>query len=145
MKNTKVMKNLFTLLFATGLIFALAACGSDEGATDSTDTSTSSVEDVGVDDVADIDVYQDLQDVHGVVTENLNWGDTAWEEIMLADDVPSPEMKYGILVVPFYPSDAVERHTRTVSIKGGNFTIEVVSADTGLTWTIDQDGVITGE
>lgn len=140
MKNTKIIKNIFTLLFATGLIFALAACNSDAP----TDSSDPSIEDASGGDVADIDVYQDLQDVHEVVTEHLNWGDTAWEEIMLADDVPSPEMKYGILVVPFYPSDLVERHTRTVNINSGNFTVEIVSADTGLTWTIDQDGVIAG-
>jgi hypothetical protein len=136
MKNTKIIKNLFTLLFATGLIFVLAACGSNEPSTDASD--------LPVENVADIDVYQDLQDVHAIVAEHLNWGDTAWEEIMLADDVPSPEMKYGLLVVPFFPSDLVERHSRTVSINNGNFVVEVVSAETGLIWTINQDGVIAG-
>ena len=61
---------------------------------------------------------------------------------MLADDVPSPEMKYGLLVVPFFPSDLTQRHTRTVDINNGNFVIEITSADTGLIWSIDQDGNI---
>lgn len=145
MKNNKIIKNLFTLLFATGLIFTLTACGSDDAPDVPTDSQDSSVEDASGDvDVNEIDVYQDLQDLHAVVSQNLEVDGTVMEQIMLADDVSTPEMKYGMLVVPFYPSDSVMRHTRTVDIDNGNFTIEVVSAETGLTWTIDQDGVIAG-
>jgi hypothetical protein len=139
MKNIKSVKNLSFVLLVTGIMFILAGCGSDTpSSTTEAPTTEAPAEDIYV------DVYQDLQDAHAVVTDNKNWGDIVWEQIMLADDVPSPEMKYGLLVVPFFPSDLVERHTRTVDINDGNFTIEIISAETGLSWTIDQDGVIAG-
>jgi len=140
------------MLVAIGLLFVMTACGSDDGPSATTNTTTNAVADTTTpteevsaeeEDVY-VDVYQDLQDALAAVSENLYWGDNAWEQIMLADDVPSPEMKYGLLVVPFFPSDLVQRNTRTVSISNGNFEIEVVSADTGLSWFINQDGVITG-
>ena len=149
MKNTKIVKNLSFTLFVIGLILVIAGCGSDNE--DTNDGANAPVTEAPIVDVAetpiedtDVDVYQDLQDVRTIVAENLEWGGTVWDDIMLADDVPSPEMKYGLLVVPFFPSELVARHTRTVSIDSGNFVVEIVSAETGLSWTIDQDGVIAG-
>jgi len=147
MKNNKILKGLFAVLLATGFTFVLVGCDSDEPSTPTTpgapiveETPTTVTPNAGTYE----DVYQDLQDALAVVSENLDWGDTLWEQIMLADDVPSPEMKYGLLVVPFFPSDAVARNTRTVSINNGNFEIEIVSVETGLSWFINQDGVIRG-
>lgn len=147
MKNNKILCGLFTLLFAVGVMTVLVGCNNDDTATPApTPPPTNApaeeapTEEAGTYD----DVYEDLQYVLSVVSENLDWGDTMWEQIMLADDVPSPEMKYGLLVVPFFPSDAVLRNTRTVSINNGNFEIEIVSAETGLSWFINQDGVIRG-
>lgn len=135
MKTQKLLRSL-SLLLVTGFVLVLAACGNDDAG--------SGAEDAVAEDVY-VDVYQDLQDARQAVAENLDWGDHMWEQIMLADDVPGPEMKYGLLVVPFFPSDLVQRHTRTVDIDGaGNFVIEVISAETGYTWTINQDGVIGG-
>lgn len=142
MNKTKIIKNIFTVLFATGLMFVLVACGSDDDSNTSTDPSAPPVEDMG--DNNDVDVYEDLQELFAIVSENLELDGTPLDQIMLADDVSTPEMKYGMLVVPYYPSDLVLRHTRTVDIDNGNFVIEVVSAETGLAWTIDQDGVIEG-
>jgi len=152
MKNFRIVKTFFAMLVAVGLLFAMAACGSDDAATTTvpatpapaTQEDVPAEEEAPVEEDAYVDVYQDLQDALAAVSENLYWGDNAWEQIMLADDVPSPEMKYGLLVVPFFPSDLVQRNTRTVSISNGNFEIEVVSAETGLSWFINQDGVITG-
>ncbi len=62
---------------------------------------------------------------------------------MLAADVDRPTQKYGLLVMPFVKSDAAEKVTGTVTIDGGKYTIDAVSAATGKTWQIDQDGVIT--
>ena len=31
----------------------------------------------------------------------------------------------------------------TVNISGGNFVVEIESAETGITWAIDQDGNIS--
>jgi len=135
MKKIKTIKTLLAMLVISSLMFVMTACGSDDEPNVTTDEVAS---------VEEVDVYEDLQEVLAVVSENLFWGDNAWEQIMLADDVPSPEMKYGLLVVPFFPSDLVQRHTRTVDINNGNFSIEIISADTGLSWFINQDGVITG-
>ena len=129
-------------------MFVLAACGSETEAApapvapNNAAAEAAPAPEVEADNYTYDDVYQDLRDVHAVVSENLEWGDVLWDQIMLADDVPSPEMKYGLLVVPFFPSDAVLRNTRTVSVSNGNFVVEIVSAETGVTWTINQNGVI---
>ena len=155
MKNPRIVKTFFAMSVAVGLLFVMVACGSDDAASTAVPSTpapaatpateaAAPADEAPAEEDAYVDVYQDLQDALAAVSENLYWGDNVWEQIMLADDVPSPEMKYGLLVVPFFPSDLVQRNTRTVSINNGNFEIEVVSADTGLSWFINQDGVITG-
>ena len=139
MKKIKLVKILLFVLLTTTLMFGLLGCGSDDNGNNGNDNENGG-ETV---EVTYEDVYQDLLDAHAAVSENLNWEDTEWPAIMLADDIIVPETKYGILVVPFFPSDAVQRHTRTVEISEGNFIIEIVSSATGATWTIDQDGVIS--
>ncbi len=62
---------------------------------------------------------------------------------MLASDVKAPTVKYGMLVVPYTPSDAASRVQGTVTITDGAYTIDADSAATGETWVIDQDGTIT--
>ena len=141
MKKTKIINNLFIALFAFGFMLVLVGCNADND----TNTPDAPIQNETTDVLdEDVDVYQDLQDALEVVTAHLDYDNTSWAQIMLSDDVPGPEMKYGLLVVPFFPSDLVERNTRTVEISGGNFTIDVVSAETSITWTINQDGVITG-
>lgn len=141
----KFVTTSVSALMATGLVFGLAACGDDAGATaPAANAPAVEVPAVVEEAPAEVDVLEDLQGAREAVAENINWGDQTWEQIMLADDVPSPEMKYGLLVVPFHMTDAGARHTRTVSIDGsGNFVVEVTSADTGITWQIDQDGNVT--
>ena len=145
MKKIKILKTIFIALIAAGLLFGLMACGSDDAptATPAAPAAPDATAEVEAEEEAEVDVYEDLQYVLAVVSENLNWGGTVWEQIMLADDVPSPEMKYGLLVVPFFPSDLTARHTRTVDINNGNFVIQITSAETGIIWSINQAGVIT--
>ena len=133
MRKIGLVKYVLASLVAFSLLFGLAAC--NDG--DETQAGASADAD------AVVDVYQDLQNAREAVVENLRWGDTVWSQIMLADDVQFPEIKYGLLVVPFFPSDLTARHTRTVDITGGNFTIQITSAETGIVWAIDQDGNIT--
>ena len=145
MKKNKILMTAFTAVVAVGLLFGLAACGSDDApaATPTPAATPDAVVEIEVEEDVYVDVYEDLQYVLAVVSENLEWGGIVWAQIMLADDVPGPEMKYGLLVVPFFPSDLTARHTRTVDISGGNFVIQITSADTGIIWSIDQDGNIT--
>lgn len=150
MKN-KTIKFLSTTLLSAGLVLSLSACGDATPAPAANTPApapapTQVAETPAADDTPAVsydDVHEDLLYVLRVVSENLETFDNPWDQIMLADDVPSPEMKYGLLVVPFFPSDNVARNTRTVSISNGNFFVEIVSANTGAVWHINQDGVIT--
>ena len=59
-------------------------------------------------------------------------------------DVDGPTIKYGLMVMPFVQTEAADRVTGTVNVaEDGSFVIEAVSAATGKTWQIDQDGSIT--
>jgi hypothetical protein len=63
---------------------------------------------------------------------------------MLASDVEKPTQKYSMWVLPYYPSEAVEKYTMTIQIEdGAAFHVTAVSAETGKTWQMDQDGDMT--
>jgi hypothetical protein len=65
-------------------------------------------------------------------------------QIMLASDVDKPTQKYSMLVMPYYPSEAVEKFIMTIQIEDGtDFYVTAVSAETGKTWQMDQDGTMT--
>jgi hypothetical protein len=146
MKNIKIVSAAVAALLAAG---ALAACagGSDAAPADSgsvaADNNRLPADDADVAEATESDVAEDLENARQAVLENLEWGGEVWDQHMLADDVPQPTMKYGLLVVPFHRTDASSRVTRTVTIRDGNFVIEADSFETGLTWQIDQDGNIT--
>ncbi|WP_084129423.1 hypothetical protein [Demequina sp. NBRC 110055] len=125
---------LAVLIAATGT-FGLAACSSDADAEATAGTDTEVTEE------ATVDVAQDLETAKAAVDEAL--ADEDWAQVMLASDVDSPTVKYGLMVMPFVKTDAAERVTGTVNIDGGNYVIEADSAATGETWQIDQDGEIT--
>ncbi|WP_084078851.1 hypothetical protein [Demequina sp. NBRC 110057] len=133
--NTKKMRagGLAFVIAATGA-FGLTACSSDSDAGASTDTEVS--------EETTVDVAADLETAKAAVDEALA-EDPSWTQVMLASDVESPTQKYGLLVMPYVPTDAVEHVTGTVNIDGGNYVIEAESAATGETWQIDQDGTIS--
>ncbi|MFW2513908.1 hypothetical protein ACNI3K_09040 [Demequina sp. SO4-13] len=132
--NTKKMRagGLAVLIAATGA-FGLSACANESDADAGTDTEVS--------EEAAVDVATDLETAKAAVDEAL--ADDDWAQVMLASDVDSPTVKYGLMVMPFVPTDAAERVTGTVNIDGGDYTIEAESAATGETWQINQDGEIT--
>lgn len=132
MKRSKVLATGLGLLVAMSATFGLAACSSDDGA--GADASQSVA--------ADVDIAEDLQTARQAVLDALA-DDPSWAKVMLASDVDQPTQKYGLLVMPFVPSAAVDHVTGTVAVDDGNFTIEGTSVATGQTWQIDQDGVIT--
>ena len=131
MMNYKLRATGLALLIATGGALGLAACSSDTTTTE----PTTAVEQPAV------DVAADLELARTTVLEALA-EDPSRTQVMLAGDVDAPTEKYGLLVMPYVPSDAAERVTGTVNIDGGDFVIEAESATTGETWQIDQDGAI---
>jgi len=133
MMNKKMRATGLALLIATAGSLGLTACSSDS---DATDTETT------VEAEATVDVATDLETARQAVLDALA-DDPNWTQVMLAGDVEQPTQKYGLLVMPFVISDAASRVTGTVAIDGGDFVIEADSAETGLTWQIDQDGNIT--
>ena len=132
--NTTKMRTagLAFLIAATGT-FGLTACSSESDADAGTDTETTQE--------ATVDVATDLETAKAAVDEAL--ADDDWTQVMLASDVDSPTVKYGLMVMPFVKSDAASRVTGTVDIDGGDYVIEAESAATGETWQIDQDGTIS--
>lgn len=132
--NTSKLRTggLAVIIAATGT-FGLTACASD-GEDPGADTE--------VTQAATVDVADDLEGARAAVLEALE-DDPSWTQVMLASDVDAPTQKYGLLVMPFAPSDAASRVTGTVNIDGGDFVIEADSAATGETWQIDQDGNIS--
>lgn len=136
MKRNKMLTTGLGLLIAGTGAFGLAACSGDD--TTSETTSESSAESTPV----DVDVAEDLKNAQTAVSDALA-EDDSWGQIMLASDVKAPTVKYGMLVVPYTASDAASRVQGTVTITDGAYLIEADSAETGLTWQIDQDGTIT--
>lgn len=135
MKRTKALTTGLTLAIALTGVFGLTACGSDDGGSGS---GTSAEEQAATES----DIAEDLENARVAVADALA-EDDSWAQIMLASDVQAPTVKYGLLVVPYSFSDAADRIQGTVTIDGGKFTIDGDSAETGLTWQIDQDGTIT--
>lgn len=144
MKRNKILTTGLGLALAVTATFGLAACGSDDSeATGSSASATTAGSDAAADEApADVDVAADLEAARTAVVDALA-EDDSWGQIMLASDVKAPTVKYGMLVVPYTPSDAASRVQGTVTITDGAFTIDADSAATGDTWVIDQDGAIT--
>ncbi|MFK3677048.1 hypothetical protein ACI2IP_04920 [Microbacterium sp. NPDC090218] len=131
---------LAAVILATGT-FGLAGCAGDAGTTSGGSDSSSSSSDSGSSQSGTSDVATDLETARQAIVDALA-EDPNWTQVMLAGDVKQPTQKYGLLVMPFVKSDAAERVTGTVNIADGKYVIEAVSAETGETWQIDQDGKI---
>lgn len=133
MKQNKIVTTGLGLLIAATGTLGLTACSSDDGGNDGDTAATAEM---------NVDVATDLQTARQAVLDAL--ADDDWAQVMLADDVEGPTVKYGLMVMPFATTDAAARVTGTVNIEDGDkFVIEAESAATGETWQIDQDGNIT--
>lgn len=132
MKRKVLTTGLGVLVALTGA-FGLTACSSDDAGSGGESAATTT---------QDVDVAEDLENARVAVADALA-EDDSWAQIMLASDVQSPTVKYGLLVVPYSFSEASSRVQGTVDISDGKYTIEADSAETGQTWQIDQDGTIT--
>lgn len=133
MKRNKILSAGLGLVIAFAGVTGLAACSSDDSGSDTSSSEAAA---------SDSDIAEDLENARTAVLDALA-DDDSWTQVMLASDVQSPTVKYGLLVVPYTFSDAASRVQGTINIDDGNFTIDGDSAETGDTWQIDQDGNIT--
>lgn len=144
MKNT-IIKITAVLAVALASSFGLAACGGGGNSNDATGTDAAVVEtesaDSGNGEVSEAFV-KDLSDGVAIVNEKIA-EQPGMTQIMLASDVDQPTQKYGMWVMPFYPSDAMKSFIMTVQIDGDKFHVEGVDAETETTWQMDQDGNLT--
>ncbi len=135
MNHRKITTAGLSLAFGVAGILGLTACSSDS------DDSSAPAASAGIEQSAS-DVATDLQTARQAVLDAL--ADDDWAQVMLASDVDGPTIKYGLMVMPFVQTEAADRVTGTVNVaEDGSFVIEAVSAATGKTWQIDQDGSIT--
>ncbi|MDR2619880.1 MAG: hypothetical protein LBC29_01950 [Propionibacteriaceae bacterium] len=112
----------------------LTACSGDDG-----DSNTGGSDATTVESEAFIaDMKAGVKIVNDMLVNEPNT-----TKIMLADDVEQPTQKYGMWVMPYYPSDAVKKFTMTIEVKDGKFVVTCISAATGKTWQMDQDEKMT--
>lgn len=144
MKRNKLVSTGIAFLLAGAGVLTLGACSDDAGPSDAEPpAAVESPADAEAPGAAEeSDVAEDLEAAREAILEGIA-SEGNWEQIMLADDISAPEVKYGMLVMPFFMSDAGSRVTRTVNIEDGDFTITVTSAATGIEWEINQDGTIS--
>lgn len=142
----KLAQASLALALAATAAFGLAGCGSSgDNAPSGSDSGSSQPADGGDEAPAgESEAFvQDLQDGVDMINDKIA-EEAGMTQIMLASDVDQPTQKYGMWVLPYYPSDAVEKFTKQIQIDGGTkFVVTAVSAETGKTWTMDQDGNMT--
>lgn len=132
-------KKLVRLGFGAAMMavaaFGVTACGSDDAPANNGDTNIS--EEVSSEESAEF--VADLQDGVQIINDQIaEVGEMT--QIMLASDVDQPTQKYGMWVMPYYPSDAVESYISTIQVNDGQFVVTATSAETGTQWEMDQDG-----
>lgn len=133
MKDTLTRFGLVISLAAVGVV-GLAGCGSGGESADGGSSDAGSGEESEA-------FVADLQEGVDIVNGQIEAVDGAMEQIMLASDVEDPTQKYGMWVMPYYPSDAVEEYISTVQIENGtDFHITATSAESGTEWNMDQNG-----
>lgn len=137
MKSTLLRAGL-AVVVAASAAFGLSACGGSEGAASGNESGTSSDSAVAGDESEAFvaDMKEGVQIINDKIAEQADM-----TQIMLASDVEQPTQKYGMWVMPYYPSEAVESYTMSIQITNGtDFVVTAVSAESGKTWTMDQDG-----
>lgn len=117
--------------------FGATACGSDDTAAPETNNSVDAGEATTGDESAEF--VADLTEGVKIISDQLA-EDPAITQIMLASDVEQPTQKYGMWVMPYYPSEAVDSFISTVQVEDGNFVVTATSAESGKEWQMDQDG-----
>jgi len=137
MRNKFIRIGLGAVMLASAA-FGVTACGGNAEAPSSTSSPSAPAEAGG----ESAEFVADLEAGVNTINEKLAEDDTM-TQIMLASDVDQPTQKYGMWVMPYHPSEAVEKFMSTVQIDGGKFVVTATSAETGKEWQMDQDGALT--
>lgn len=137
MRNKFIRIGLGAVMLASAA-FGVTACGGNAEAPSSTSSPSAPAEAGG----ESAEFVADLEAGVKTINEKLAEDDTM-TQIMLASDVDQPTQKYGMWVMPYHPSEAVEKFMSTVQIDGGKFVVTATSAETGKEWQMDQDGALT--
>ncbi|SNU01567.1 hypothetical protein SAMN06298212_11325 [Ruaniaceae bacterium KH17] len=139
----KTIARLGTAVATVALAFGLTACGGESGETGGESTGggeTSEEVPAGESD----EFLADVAEAVKIINDQIAAESSPMTQIMLASDVDNPTQKYGMWVMPFYPSDATEKYMSTIQITDGtDFVVELTSAATGKVWTSDQDGNVS--
>lgn len=145
MKNN-ILRAGFVMAVAATAAFGLSACGSsDNGGSSSEATSTSqAADDSQKNDSGESEAFvKDLQDGVQLISDQIAQ-ESGMTQVMLASDVDKPTQKYGMWVLPYKPSGAVEKFTKQIQIEDGTkFVVTAVSAESGKSWNMNQDGNMT--
>ncbi|MCF2707025.1 hypothetical protein I6E29_07070 [Arcanobacterium haemolyticum] len=142
MKN-KLMRTALAVAIAATMSVGLTACGSDSGS--SSDKASSESKDAGAkNESGESEAFvNDMKEGVKIINDKIA-EEPGMTQIMLASDVDQPTEKYGMWVMPYYPSDAVKKYTMSIQIEDGTkFVVTCVSAETEKTWEMDQDGNMT--
>ncbi len=142
MKNT-ILRAGFAMTVAVTAAFGLSACGSsDNGSSSSGAAATSqAAEEAPANDSGESEAFvADLEAGVQLINDQIAQ-ESGMTQVMLASDVDQPTQKYGMWVLPYKPSEAVEKFTKQIQIEDGTkFVVTAVSAETGKSWNMDQDG-----
>lgn len=138
--NNKLIRTGVAVAFAAVSALGLAACGGDASTPETSASSSEAGESTDQGDAQESEAFvADLTEGVKIINDQLQEIGTA-TQIMLASDVEQPTQKYGMWVMPYYPSDAVEKYISTIQIDDGKFVVTATSAETGKQWEMDQDG-----
>lgn len=140
MKKSTISRGL-ALMSTVAIALGLAACGGDSGETTTDNGAAETSEEAPAGESEEF--VADLNDAVTIINDQIAVVDGAMQQIMLASDVDQPTQKYGMWVMPFYPSEATEKFISTIQITDGtDFVVTLTSAATGAEWTMDQSGTM---
>lgn len=143
MKKT-IIRTAAMVSVAALTALGLAACGGDNRA-EPLGSETTQTEVVETEESSAVNgevseaFITDMSDGVAIINEKIA-EQPGMSQIMLASDVDRPTQKYGMWVMPYHPSEAVESYIQTVQLDGDQFHMQAVDAETGATWQMDQDG-----
>lgn len=139
----KLTRTALAAAFSAAAIFGLAACGADDADTGSEQNQSQQADNgAGTNAEESQEFIDDLKAGVSIIQEQLEEHE-GLTQIMLASDVEKATQKYGMWVMPYYPSESVEKYISTIQIDDGKFHVTATSAETGKVWEMDQDGNMT--
>ncbi|MFT3942913.1 MAG: hypothetical protein QM705_03705 [Ancrocorticia sp.] len=141
MKKT-MLRAGFAMAMAVTATFGLSACGSSDGGSGAAATSQAAEEAPKSNSDESEAFVADLEAGVKLINDQIAQ-ESGMTQVMLASDVDQPTQKYGMWVLPYKPSEAVEKFTKQIQITDGTkFVVTAVSAETGKSWSMDQDGAM---